>query len=256
MVLVSQTISPLHACMMIFSLSRRPSLVVLAIFCLLVTVQICVIRGTLLSSTLRSLSILQNSASIETVADFTAAHHKTALPSFSEEGAVFPEGGGGSRIRQCTSIWPGEDRPQFERALNTHIQYGAKWGYPTDILRHFLVESKEHNKVAYILYLVLGEMAKPQGTRAEWILSVLFPLSPLPMELDKLCNFPFAWQISNPTYLAGSTLTPSSWTHLFPWKPSFRQPTLATSIFSLPRTKMALTPASSLFAYTNRPSTC
>lgn len=166
---------------MIFSLSQRPSSVVLAIFCLLVIVQLCTIRGMLLSRTSRSLSILQTSA------------NKTALPSSSEEGAVFPEGGGrGSRIRQCTSIWPGEDRPQFERALNTHIQYGAKWGYPTDVLRHFLVESKEHNKVAYMLYLVLGEMAKPRGTRAEWILSVLFPLSPLPMELDKLCNFPFA----------------------------------------------------------------
>lgn len=69
-------------------------------------------------------------------------------------------------------------------------------------------------------------------------------------------TFPSRDKISNPTYLAGSTLTPSSWTHLFPWKPFFRQPTLATSIFSLPRTKMALTPASSLFVYTNRPSTC
>lgn len=167
--------------------SQRTSSVVLAILCLLVIVQICIIRGTLLPRTSRSLSIPQTSASIETVGNFTAAHNEAALLSSSEEGAVFPEGGGrGSRIRQCTSIWPGEDRPHFERALNTHIRHGAKWGYPTDVLRHFLVESKERNKVAYILYLVLREMAKPRGNRAEWILSVLFPLYPLLMELDKL----------------------------------------------------------------------
>lgn len=167
--------------MISFSL-KRPISVVLAIFCLLVIVQIYTIRGTLLSRTSRSLSIPQTSTSIETVAKFTAAHNKPALPPSSEEGAVFPEEGvRGPRIRQCTSIWPGEDHPHFERALNTHIRHGAKWGYPTDVLRHFLVESKERNKVAYILYLVLREMAKPRGTRAEWILSVLFPLSALPL---------------------------------------------------------------------------
>lgn len=191
MVLVCQNISSLHACMMISFSSQRPTSVVLAtFFCLLVIVQIFNIRETLWSRTSRRVSIPRSSTSFESVADFTAAQKNPTLPpSLEEAPVVFPEGGGegGSRIRQCTSIWPGDDRPHFERALNTHIQHGAKWGYPTDVLRHFLVESKAHNKVAYILYLVLKEMAKPRGTRAEWILSVLFLLSLLPMELDKLC---------------------------------------------------------------------
>lgn len=76
---------------------------------------------------------------------------------------------GGPRVRQCTTILPGEDHPQFERALNTHLRHGDKWGYPTDVLRDFLVQNKYYNKPAYTIYLIYNELTKPRGMRAEWI---------------------------------------------------------------------------------------
>lgn len=74
------------------------------------------------------------------------------------------------RIRQCTIILPGADYPHYERALKTHVRHGERWGYPTRVLRNFLVKNKFYNKPAYTIYLILKELAKPSGERAEWIL--------------------------------------------------------------------------------------
>ena len=76
----------------------------------------------------------------------------------------------GHRVRQCTIILPGADHAHYERALKTHVRHGKRWGYPTHVLRNFLVENKFYNKPAYTIYLILDELAKPPDERAEWIL--------------------------------------------------------------------------------------
>lgn len=76
----------------------------------------------------------------------------------------------GPKIRQCTIILPGADYPHYERALETHVRHGERWGYPTHVLRNFLVKNEFYNKPAYMIYLILEELAKPFGERAEWIL--------------------------------------------------------------------------------------
>ncbi len=60
----------------------------------------------------------------------------------------------------------------YERSVDTHIKHGELWGVPTHILRHDIVEAGFFNKPAYILGLIIEEMAKPYGKRAEWIVYV------------------------------------------------------------------------------------
>lgn len=57
----------------------------------------------------------------------------------------------------------------YERSVDTHIKHGEKWGVPTHVLRHDIIEAGFFNKPAYILGLIIEEMAKPYGQRAEWI---------------------------------------------------------------------------------------
>ena len=59
----------------------------------------------------------------------------------------------------------------YQRAVDTHHKHGQQWGYPTHILRHDIVEAGYFNKQAFVLSLISGEMAKPYGKRAEWIVS-------------------------------------------------------------------------------------
>ena len=65
----------------------------------------------------------------------------------------------------------------YERSINTHIKHGERWGWPTHILRHDVVGTGAYgtgfyNKPAYLLGLIIEEMAKPKGKRAEWIVYV------------------------------------------------------------------------------------
>lgn len=66
-------------------------------------------------------------------------------------------------------------REMYIRSVNTHIKYGMKWGYPTHVLGRDLVpvEGKGgyFNKPAWLLNIILTEMAKPPGdaNRAEWV---------------------------------------------------------------------------------------
>lgn len=57
----------------------------------------------------------------------------------------------------------------YERSIDTHIKHGEQWGVPTHILRHDIVEAGFFNKPAYVLGLIIEEMAKPYGKRAGWI---------------------------------------------------------------------------------------
>lgn len=80
---------------------------------------------------------------------------------------------GGPRVRQATMIYETERfNAIYERSLDTHIKHGELWGVPTHILRHDIVEAGFFNKPAYILGLIIDEMAKPYGKRAGWIVYV------------------------------------------------------------------------------------
>lgn len=79
----------------------------------------------------------------------------------------------GPRVRQATMIYETETfNAIYERSINTHIKHGEQWGVPTHILRHDIVEAGFFNKPAYILGLIIEEMAKPSSKRAGWIVYV------------------------------------------------------------------------------------
>ena len=77
---------------------------------------------------------------------------------------------GGPRVRQATMIYDTEKfNAVYERSIDTHIRHGEKWGVPTHVLRHDIIEAGFFNKPAYVLGLIIEEMAKPYGKRAGWV---------------------------------------------------------------------------------------
>lgn len=84
---------------------------------------------------------------------------------------------GGPRIRQATMIYETDRFNEvYERAVDSHVKHGEKWGVPTHILRHDIVDAGFFNKPAFLLGLVIEEMAKPYGQRCNWIVYVPFVL--------------------------------------------------------------------------------
>ncbi|KAL6713675.1 hypothetical protein ACLMJK_009140 [Lecanora helva] len=84
---------------------------------------------------------------------------------------------GGPRIRQASMLFgtgeKGED-VTYERAIKTHLQHGERWGYTTHVLRHDIVGKDDFKvlvfgKLLYLQSLIVQEMARPFGKRAEWI---------------------------------------------------------------------------------------
>ena len=81
--------------------------------------------------------------------------------------------GGVPRLRQATMVYEGDKFSSiYERSIGTHIKHGEQWGVPTHVLRHDIVEAGFFNKPAYVLGLIIEEMAKPYGKRAGWIVYV------------------------------------------------------------------------------------
>lgn len=77
------------------------------------------------------------------------------------------------KVRQATMIYETVGgNVIYERSIDTHIKHGEQWGVPTHILRHDVIEAGFFNKPAYILGLIIEEMAKPHGKRTEWIVYV------------------------------------------------------------------------------------
>ena len=77
---------------------------------------------------------------------------------------------GGPRVRQATMVYQTDKlNTAYERAIDSHLRHGAKWGVPTHILRHDIVEAGYFNKPAYLLGMLISEMTKPFGKRADWI---------------------------------------------------------------------------------------
>ncbi|KAI4855201.1 hypothetical protein E4T45_03364 [Aureobasidium sp. EXF-8846] len=63
------------------------------------------------------------------------------------------------------------DNKLYERALESHIRHGERWGYPTYIKRQ-----NEYcgywNKPTFMIQQVAQELAKPKHERAEWLMWV------------------------------------------------------------------------------------
>ena len=63
------------------------------------------------------------------------------------------------------------DNKLYERALESHIKHGERWGYPTYIKRQ-----NEYcgywNKPTFMIQQIAQELAKPERERAEWLMYV------------------------------------------------------------------------------------
>ncbi len=82
--------------------------------------------------------------------------------------------GKGSRIRQASMVIGDQHRSVFEPCIETHLEYGRKWGYPTHILKHDLSGKAGWirlvlEKSLHVLSLLVSEMEKASHERADWI---------------------------------------------------------------------------------------
>jgi len=109
-----------------------------------------------------------------TAADRATATHTTrptSSPLKSEE--VFesePEQWGHkTRVGKCTIVFGGSSI--YERTVKTHALHDRLNGYPLYVLRQTIMDDV-WSKPAYILSLLLRELAKPQEERLEWLLWV------------------------------------------------------------------------------------
>ena len=87
-----------------------------------------------------------------------------------DTGDAILAGEGGPRVRQATMIYDTDKfNAVYERSVDSHIRHGKMWDVPTHVLRHDIVDAGFFNKPAFLLGLVIEEMAKPYGQRADWI---------------------------------------------------------------------------------------
>ncbi|KAF2212554.1 glycosyltransferase family 34 protein, partial [Cercospora zeae-maydis SCOH1-5] len=77
--------------------------------------------------------------------------------------------GARTRIGKCTILFYGNSA--WERAIRTHERHDREHGYRLHILRQQLLDDV-WSKPAYILSLLLRELAKPDSERLEWLLWV------------------------------------------------------------------------------------
>ncbi|KAI4715511.1 hypothetical protein E4T48_08302 [Aureobasidium sp. EXF-10727] len=116
---------------------------------------------------------------VELEANATAAHNATtaqaARPSTSplkSEEVLEPESelwGHKTRVGKCTIVFGGSTI--YERTVKTHALHDRLNGYPLYVLRQSIMDDV-WSKPAYILSLLLRELAKPAEERLEWLLWV------------------------------------------------------------------------------------
>ena len=70
----------------------------------------------------------------------------------------------------------GEENPTYERALRLHELHSQRMGHPMFVLREKLL-SGLWSKPAYILSILLEELARPEDERLKWLLYDIFILS-------------------------------------------------------------------------------
>ncbi|KAH0292887.1 glycosyltransferase family 34 protein, partial [Aureobasidium sp. EXF-3399] len=109
-----------------------------------------------------------------TAADRATATHTTrptSSPLKSEE--IFEseteQWGHKTRVGKCTIVFGGSSI--YERTVKTHALHDRLNGYPLYVLRQTIMDDV-WSKPAYILSLLLRELAKPQEERLEWLLWV------------------------------------------------------------------------------------
>ncbi|KAK3115527.1 hypothetical protein LTR53_005022 [Teratosphaeriaceae sp. CCFEE 6253] len=74
--------------------------------------------------------------------------------------------GARTRVGKCTLVFNGNS--YWERALRTHEEHDKLHGYRLHVLRQKLLDGV-WSKPAYVLSLLLRELAKPEGERLEWL---------------------------------------------------------------------------------------
>jgi len=131
-----------------------------------------------------------------TVSDSTFFEHVTSSDTGRISYQVLDPGiknmGEGSvqRVGKCTILF-GARNPTYERALQTHMAHNEAHGYPLHVLRTSMLDDV-WSKPAYILHLLLAELAKPAELRLEWLLWVdadtiiLNPLIPVEVFLPPM----------------------------------------------------------------------
>jgi hypothetical protein len=116
-------------------------------------------------------------------ADWVPHHLQKEVPSGSLLSHAEPQQhavGGMDLLRPRSAVGKvhavfGEPNPLYERALNLHEVHAEKMGHPMFVLRKRLL-SGLWSKPAYILSIILKEMAKPKEQQLEWLLWVSFLL--------------------------------------------------------------------------------
>jgi hypothetical protein len=101
----------------------------------------------------------------------TQTSEPTSSPLKSEE-VLEPETeqwGLKTRVGKCTIVFGGSSI--YERTVKTHALHDRINGYPLYVLRQTIMDDV-WSKPAYILSLLLRELAKPQEERLEWLLWV------------------------------------------------------------------------------------
>ncbi|QIW96704.1 hypothetical protein AMS68_002222 [Peltaster fructicola] len=77
--------------------------------------------------------------------------------------------GARTRIGKCTMLFNGNSL--WERAIKSHEAHNKLHGYRLHVLRQEIFDGV-WNKIAYILSLILRELAKPESEQLEWLLWV------------------------------------------------------------------------------------
>lgn len=131
-----------------------------------------------------------------TVSDSTFFEHVTSSDTgriayeVLDPGAKSMGEGSVRRVAKCTILF-GARNPTYERALQTHMAHNEAHGYPLHVLRTSMLDDV-WSKPAYILHLLLAELAKPAELRLEWLLWVdadtiiLNPLIPVEIFLPPM----------------------------------------------------------------------
>lgn len=79
-----------------------------------------------------------------------------------------PKFGGLQRIAKVSMLY-GKPNAMYERAIKSHERHSQKWGLGMHVLRQD-ISVGFWNKPAYLLSLVINELAKHPEDRVEWLM--------------------------------------------------------------------------------------
>ena len=142
---------------------------------LLTLLLLCVISITLLRSGLRH--------RVQDHHKYAAQHaqepekrveHQSNATSFQHAGVLDEPWEGAPRLLQVSAQYGSKMDLLYERGLRSHVKYGERWGYPTHFLRQDIIGKGDFgdgmfNKLLYLQTIIVTELTKPFGKRAEWI---------------------------------------------------------------------------------------